>query len=112
MTYTETVKMKRSEFDRVNRLLEIPSLEEMTDEELRKAGANTRSCEGIFLVQFQDGSFLNYDLCSGSVNYFDNVVWTSPDGCTDTLFESDFCLDDIEVEIYGNAYIVHIEKED
>lgn len=112
MTYTETVKIQASEFERINKLLHIFSLEEMTDEELQEAGANTHHCEGVFTAHFADGSTMNYDLCSGTENYYDDVVWTSPDGGRDVIIDCEFELsDDIEVEIDGNLYIVKIEKE-
>ena len=43
MKHTAIVKISKSEQDRINRLLDIPSLSEMTDQELYEAGANTDS---------------------------------------------------------------------
>ena len=112
MEYKTEVKISKKEYDRINRLLHIYSLEEMTDEELQEAGANTHHCEGVFTANFADGSTMNYDLCSGTENYYDDVVWTSPDGSRDVIIDCEFELsDDIEVEIDGNLYIVKIEKE-
>lgn len=112
MTYTESVKIPAAEIERVNRLLAIPSLSEMTDEELKNAGANTNHCEGVYCVEFADGSCLNVDLCSGSENYFDDVVWTSPDGRRDVIFDCEYELNDFEAEIDGNVYIVHLERRE
>ena len=100
-----------SEFDRINRLLAIESLEEMTDDELIEQGANTDVCEGIFLVEFDNGASLNFDLCSGSHNYWDDVVWTSADGKRDVVLDCEYELDDIEVEIDDELYIVKIIKD-
>lgn len=110
MTYTATAKISKAEFDRINRLLSIDSLECMTDEELRKAGANTFQNEGIYAVDFGDGSCLTYDLCSGSENYYDNVIWTTPEG-NYVNFDCAYDIDDIEFEIGGNTYLVKIEVE-
>lgn len=105
-----TVHIPAKEFDRVNRLLSIESLEEMTDSELIEQGANTYQCDGIFCATFDDGSYINYDLCSGSTNYYDDVVWTSADGSRDVVLDCEFELDDIEVEIESELYIVRIIK--
>lgn len=110
MVHQKTVRLTYDEVRRVNRLLAIPSLEEMTDEELRKKGANTDSCEGIFTVVFDDGSSLNFDLCSGQSNYYDDVVWTNANGCRDVVLECEYKLDDIEFEVDGEEYVVLIQK--
>lgn len=107
-----TVHISSEEFDRVNRLLSIDSLEELTDSELMEQDANTDQNEGIFSVTFDDGSSLNYDLCSGSNNYWDDVVWTSADGRTDTTLDCAFELDDeIEFEFESETYVVKIIKD-
>ena len=113
MTYTETVKISKKEFDRINRLLEIDNMEEMSDEELRAAGANTHHCEGVYSVRFEDGSSMNYDLCSGSENYYDDVVWTSPDGKRDIVLSCAFYMDCMdEEEIDGNVYRVCLDIQE
>lgn len=98
-------------YERVNRLLSIDSLEDMSDDELLSNGANTNHCEGIFAVEFADGSSLNFDLCSGTHNYFDDVVWTSGDGSHDVVLDCAYELDDIEFEHEGTVYVVRIVKE-
>ncbi len=110
-TYEETIKVSQAEFDRINRLLAIECFENMSDEEMRKAGANTDQCEGLWFVEFGDGSELTWDLCSGSSNYYDNVVWTSADDKRSVTLDCSYELDDIEVEIEGNLYVVKFEKE-
>lgn len=108
MKHIATFDIRKSEYDRINRLLGIESLSEMTDNQLLAAGANTDQCEGIFTVTFDDGSTLNYDLCSGQENYYDDVVWTSPDGKHDVVLECMFDLDDIEFDVDGETYIVKL----
>ena len=106
-----TIRIPASEVDRINRLLAIPSLEDLTDDELLAQGANTDEYEGIFHVEFDNGSFLNFDLCSGQHNYYDDVVWTSADGNRDVILDCEYELDDIEVEIDSELYVVKIIKE-
>lgn len=106
-----TILISTSEFDRINRLLAIPSLEEMTDEELKQIGATTDGCEGIFYVEFDDGSSLNFDLCAGQHNYWDDVVWTSADEKRDIVLDCEYELDDIEFEVDGEWYSVKVVKQ-
>lgn len=108
--HEEIIHIPAKEFDRINRLLAIESLEEMTDEELRQIGANTDGCEGIFYIEFDNGASLNFDLCSGRHNYWDDVVWTSADGKRDVVFDCEYVLDDIEVEVDGELYIVKVVR--
>jgi len=110
-TYRETVSVSAELYDRVNRLLAIESLEEMTDQQLLDAGANTDQCEGILYVEFDDGSRLNYDLCSGQHNYFDDVTWTSPDGSHDVNFDCAYELDDMQFQIEDRLYYVEVVRE-
>lgn len=105
------VRISSNEINRVNRLLGIDSLEDMSDDELIMQGANTHHNEGIFSVTFDDGSSLNFDLCSGIHNYWDDVVWTSTDGNTDITLDCEYELDNIEVDIEGETYIVEIIKD-
>ena len=110
--HEETIRLTSSEIDRINKLLAIKSLEEMTDEELIKYGANTDCCEGIFCVKFDNGASINFDLCSGKHNYWDDVVWTSADGKKDVVLDCEYEFDDIEVEIDSELYIVNVIKDD
>lgn len=105
------VHILASEVERINKLLAIDSLEEMTDSELIEQGANTDVCEGIFYVEFDNGASINFDLCSGSHNYWDDVVWTNADKTRDIVFDCEYELDDIEIEIDSELYIVKIVKE-
>lgn len=108
--HKEKVIIPASEYNRINSLLAIISLEEMTDDELLKIGANTDYYEGIFNITFDNGSSLNFDLCSGQHNYWDDVVWTSADGKRDIVFDCEFELGNIEFEVDNELYIVEIVK--
>lgn len=109
MTFTETVSISKKEYERVNRLLALSSLEEMTDEELLKAGANTDEYTGVLDVTFEDGAYLTYDLCSGSHNYYDNIVWHKDN--MEIVIDCMYELDDFSVVIEGNEYCVKLQIE-
>lgn len=108
--HEKTVYITTGDLNRINKLLAIESLEEMTDIELLEHGATTDYCEGIFHVEFDNGASINFDLCSGKHNYWDDVVWTSADGKTDVVLDCAYELDDIEVEIESELYVVKIIK--
>lgn len=109
MKHTATVIIPKEEQDRINKLLAIPSISELTDEQLDAMGAYTDMCYGVFYVDFDDGSSLNYDLCAGSENFYDDIVWFSPDGNRDVTLECTFEFDnDIGFEVDGEEYEVKI----
>ena len=109
--HEKTITISKSEFDRINRLLAIDSLDDMTDSELLAQGANTDVHEGLFYIKFDNGATMTIDLCSGQHNYFDDIVCTSPDGKEDIVLDCNYELDAIEVEIESELYIVKIIKE-
>ena len=109
MRYESVVDISKEKFDRINRLLSLPSLSEMSDTALRAEKANTNQCEGVFCAKFADGSWVDFDLCSGSENYYDDVVWHSGNG--DITLDCSYELDDIEFEIDGNEYYIKLNIE-
>lgn len=109
--HEETIRITKEEYERINRLLAIESLEYMTEDELQVQGAKLDSVEGLFFVEFNNGSSMNIDLCSGTHNYWDNVVWTSADGKQDVVLDCAYKLEDIEFEVDSELYIVKFIKE-
>lgn len=109
MEHVSIFQIPKREADRVNRLLAISDLSEMNYIELLENGANTDQREGIMYIMFDDGSSLSYDLCSGQENYYDDVVWTSPDGTRDVVLECTFELSDIEFSVGEDTYVVKLE---
>ena len=110
MEYKEIVQISREEYDRVNRLLALSSLEEMTDDELIAAGANTNYYKNIYHVKFKDGSELCYNLCSGTSNYYDDVMWNND--CMDIVLDCTFELGDITFNVEGNQYTVSLDVKE
>lgn len=108
--YTVKVPISKNEIHRIKRCLNEESLEEMSDEELEKWKYKKDSIELIYNVEFPDGCSLRWELCSGTHNYYDNVVFSFNDG-TWTEFDCDYDIDDIEVETYHTTYIVKLVVE-
>lgn len=109
--FTKTIVLPQEEIDRINYLLDIDNLEEMSEEELEEIGAKRNTFEPVFCVDFEDGSVLTFDLCSGFHNYYDAVVWTSRDFKQKQIFDCTYVLEDLELEINGRYYVVNIVGE-
>lgn len=108
--HTQVVEIAKPEYSRINCLLGLRSLSELTDIQLYNLGANTNQNEEIFCVDFDDGSSVTYTLRSGHNNYFDDIVWTSADGTMEYNPECTFELDDIEFTApNGDKYLVFID---
>ena len=103
--------ISKRELQRVRLLLDFKSFEIFTDEELEKFGIVKDSAEYIFGVSFNDGATLDWKLCSGSSNYFDEVTFQYPDGRTADL-DPTFELDDIEIDAGTDIYVVKLEIQD
>lgn len=102
------VHIPSAEYTRVNHLLAIDSFNNMSERELAAQGVTMGHNEGIYLAKFDNGASINFDLCSGPNNYWDDKVWTSPDGSRDVILDCAFELSDVEVEIESEQYIVKI----
>ncbi len=111
MRYEAYVTLPYKEYDRINNLFEINNLEELSNAEREKLGAQQDTLEGVYTVQFGDGSYLNYDLCSDSHEYRDEVTWTSPDGSNDVTLTVMYKLNDFEFVCNGNLYCVKVLRE-
>lgn len=112
MTYKATVKMRRSLFEQVNRLLEIESLSDMTEDEMRAAGAKTDVNELLYTAVFPNGVSINMYLESMTENYYLIPEYKLPDGKLYTpMDEADFELSEAEEFCYENdSYLVNIEQ--
>lgn len=93
-------------------LLAIDSLEDMSEEELEAAGAKQHDRRFVYEAGFPDGSTVAYELCSGSMNYWGDVVWTAPGGTETVDCEPEYGLGDLEIEIGGTTYVVRLHRAD
>ena len=122
MRFEKSVQIAKAEIDRVNALLSTGFCSEPTDEELLRMGAKGFFTEGIFCVTFADGSSINFDLCADSYDsictdsfqkvhcFYDQVTWTNADGTREIGLDCAYAVEDIEVDIDDNTYVVHIEE--
>lgn len=94
MIYRTRVTMSFSEFQRVNRLLEIESLPNLSEEEMYELNAKHHADELLFIATFENGVKLELHLVSGSENYFTSPIFYLPDGSVrDPEDASEFELD-------------------
>jgi len=103
--------ISRKEVYRIRQLLNIQSFEDWDEEKLDKLGIVKESCEYVLGVAFDDGATLDYKLCCGEHNYYDEVLFQYPDGKY-VDFEPTYELDDIEIDAGSTIYIVRLEVQD
>ena len=96
----------RRELQRIRLLFEL-DYEEWGEKKLETLDINKGSFESILGVTFDDGAKLEIDLCCGECNYYDDVLFTHPNGKEETL---DCCydLDDIEIDTDTDVYYVKL----
>lgn len=97
----------RKELQRIRVLLDIKSFEEMDDAKREKLGIKPDSSEYIFGIEFEDGAKLDWKLCCGDNNYFDDVLFQYPSGAWEDL-DCTYDLDDIEIDTGSTIYIVRL----
>jgi len=102
--------ISRKELQRVRLLLDT-NFEDMDDDKFEKFGIVKDSSECIIGVSFNDGAALDWSLCCGQNNYYDDVVFQYPDGKTVTL-ECSYALDNMEIDTETDIYIVKLELQD
>lgn len=114
MNYKSTIKMRRSLYEQVNRLLEIDSLSDMTEEEMKEIGAETDVNELLYSADFINGVKLNVYLCSGNENYYTAPEFALPDGrlcCPEDMAGFDLSQKE-EYTLNNDSYVVNIELTD
>ena len=105
--HVEEVELNKEEVSRIRRLLSIENMEELSEEEKQELGCKEDDCEYIFVVEFDDGATLDWKLCSGTVNYFDDVLLKLPNFGWQDL-DCTFELDDIEIDAESDIYQVKL----
>ena len=109
-THETTVYLPAEDIKRANRLLRIPSLEELTEKQMRRRGLEKFYEEGLYQANFDDGSFLTCDLHSGSNNYWDCLVWYRDKEDSGTPLDCWYEFGDLDFVLFGERYIVHVKK--
>ena len=119
-TYVSEMEISRKDFERINRLLHEVDFNYAEEEEMQSLidalDARKWDMPYGFCFEFENGSKIYIDICSGSSNYYDNCQWISEDCHDDYLFDCDYCIDE-EMEFHptdnDDAYICKfIIKED
>lgn len=124
MIYVSEMEISRKDFERINRLMQVDfdDIDENGDftQEMEKLinelDARQDTMPYGFYFEFEDGSKIYIDICSGGHNYYDNCQWISSDCKSDYLFDCSYSIEE-EMEFYpagnNNIYICKfIIKED
>ena len=110
-TMTSTAKMKKSDFERANKLLAIDDFEDLTEEEWNELGVKEDSSELLYSAKFEDDTQMDVYLYSGQSNYYTGPVlrfkngriYTPEDAIGESLSETE------EFIIDGTTYVVKLE---
>lgn len=106
MVYTEDFKIAKDELSRLQALLDIDDLTEVDEEKLDQLQGKQDDFIPLLSTTFKDGSVLTLDICSGSQNYYDNLVIQTAGGeyAPDCTFEVGGRT---EVEVGDNTYVIN-----
>lgn len=116
--YVCGIKISRYNFDRINGLMDVRFEEYESNPEMQKLidelDARPDTMPYGFYFEFDDGSKIYIDICSGSSNYYDNCVWVSGDCKKDYVFDCAYEISEENEFIHNNiSYICKfIIKED
>lgn len=105
--YNEEIVISKKNYLFVKRCLEINSLEEMSDKELKAWDYKKDDNRLIFIVDFDNNSIITWRLCSGSINYYDEVILEEPNGKSYVMTGA-FDLDDVLIETPTDIYYVKL----
>lgn len=112
MEYKVVVTMAQAEFDRVNGLLDIECLDDMTDEEHTILCPFKFDNNHLFSYEFNNGNFISASVNSGGSNYYDNYVLFDKDGYELMVLDCSYEVEKyLEFEYEGDKYIIEIEFE-
>lgn len=92
--YVCEVEISRYDFDRINKLMDVVFEETETNPEMHKLidelDARPNTMPYGFCFEFDDGSKIYIDICSGGCNYYDNCWWVSGDCKEDCVFDCSY----------------------
>ena len=102
--------ISKKELQRVRMLLDL-SFDGWEEDKLDKLGIVKDTSENIIGVAFNDGALLDWNLCCGQSNYYDDVLFQRPNGEWETL-DCTYEFDDIEIDAGTDIYIVKLDVQD
>lgn len=108
MEFKETIKVRKKEFERVNKLLKIPDIDDLTEDDKLLEPKSNDSIH-IAEVNFEDDTNICIRVNSGKHCYYDEYIVSTEDGRV-VEYESEFTIDkQMEFALAKNRYIVKLE---
>lgn len=105
--YVCEIKISRYDFDRINKLMDVMFEEQEINPEMDKLinelDAKPETMPYSFYFDFDDGSKIYIDICSGSSNYYDNCVWVSSNCKTEYVFDCSYEISEENEFIYNDT---------
>lgn len=102
------VKIHRDEASDIRRLLSLENLEGLSDSQMQRLGCKRDFRRLVFSVDFDDRSSLDWWLCSGTINYYDDVVFRRPFADYCESLDCTYKFDDMEIDTGEDVYIVKL----
>lgn len=109
--HKEIYPISRKEFQRINSLLSIDSYEFWEDAKRERVGVQPDTSEWVFGIEFDNGAKLDWKLCFGDSNCYDDVLFQYPSGLWVDL-DCSYELDSVEIDTGSNIYIVELDIQD
>ena len=105
--YVCEIEISRYDFDRINKLMDVMFEEYESNPEMCKLidelDARQNTMPYGFCFEFDDGSEIYIDICSGSSNYYDNCQLISSDHKVDCLFDCSYEISEENEFIYNDV---------
>ena len=108
--YVYGTEISRYDFDRINRLMDVrfedceinPEMQKLIDE----LDARQDTMPYSFIFDFDDGSKIYIDICSGGSNYYDNCRWVSADNTEEEVFDCGYIIEEENEFVHGDTTYV------
>ena len=108
--YVCKIEIDKNDFERINRLMDVKFEDYESNHKMKKLidelDARPDTMPYSFCFEFDDGSEILLDICSGSSNYYDSWRWVSAYGTNDMQFDCMYEVKKENVFVYGGITYV------
>lgn len=110
MVYKYYKLVKMDDMERINKLLAIKDLSELNEN--TSIGAKPHDHINLFDVTFENGNTISVEVCSGSQNYYENIVlFDNKNNEIAVLDPNNYIGDEIKLLHRNDTYIIEIRQD-
>lgn len=106
--HEDSILLPLSQYERVNKLLSVSSIDDLTADERNALGARYHTHETIYHAVFDDGTSACFDLYSDKDNYWGEITMTGTNNEHIVIAAHRFMLGDIEFEVGSQTYMIKL----